>query len=465
MVSTIKIWRSALALAATAFCLSINAQQKSDNFAKALEALKDISKEMTEAQAFSVVRDAAANDSNAYAMNVTGLAYMVGKGTVKDSTLAVYWLEQAGTHGYRNAYNNLGMMFKNGKGRGNQDFAKAVHYFQLGVESKSVMCSYALGYMFYKGLGCQQDYTKALSLFEKGVGRDHTPSLYMAGLCYRNGYGTEQNEDKADFLLRRAAALGYSPAIEELERSIPENSFNDAIVDTPESMPSLRTDINDWSLLNGTYTGFLTMYDWSGKHIVGEKTMKMTVSNLGKEASGVFVIGEDTIPFTGVINQDGKILFKKGNIHLKERYLTNKTPKVDYLFDHAEMDIQNNYVSGRLSLYSTILAEPERPMLMALRKRDVNSGCNAESNVIKVTPNPFEEEMTVAFTMAESGQAAIRIYDQKGINVYAKKLGEMEAGEHTMSITPNLRPGHYVLNITAGKQVLRTIIIKKGGNP
>ncbi len=38
----------------------------------------------------------------------------------------------------------------------------------------------------------------------------------------------------------------------------------------------------------------------------------------------------------------------------------------------------------------------------------------------------------------------------------------MSAGKHDAAIAPQIKDGTYVLNIKAGKQILRAIIVKKG---
>ena len=464
MVNTSKYSGLAFIIAILTCCMPMKAQNN-HSFTTAMETLKGIGKTMTDRHALEVVRRHAVNDSNAYAMNVLGIAYMAGKGTVQDSALAVYWMEQAGKHGYKEAYNNLGMMYKNKDGRNKRYLEKAVYYFKQGTERNSVMCSYALGYMFYKGLGCTQDYTKALALFEKGVGKDHAPSLYMTGLCFRNGYGTEQNEQKAAFYLKRAAALGYSPALEELCRPCPENAYICG-KNLSGALLHVQTDINDTSLLHGEYKGVLTLYDWSGTFVIGEKELALRIDNDGESFSGTMVFGNDSVAFDARMGGNGRLSFQNANVSLKERYLANKIPQVKYLLDNADLDIRNNSLSGTLSLFSTVLNEPERPMHMTLyRAVSGNETEESPSNDIKVSPNPFGGELNATFSLTERGPVTARIYDKSGICVYSNNLGTMDAGEHSATLFPNLRHGHYILSVTAGQQTLRTIIVKKSMNP
>jgi len=243
----------------------------------AANILKGIDDSKDKTWAIGVIRNAAENDSNAYAMNVLGIACLHGIEMDENRESAIKWLEKAGQKGYKNAYHNLGMMFKDGVP---QDFEKACYYFKLGVEAGAYMCYYDLGYMFYKGLGCEQDYTRAAELFGLGVNKDHSPCLYMLGLCYRNGYGVDQDLAKAQFFLNRAAGLSYSRAIEEMKREQPENNWTPLDLDVdgveiPASMPDIEPFITDCDGIEGNYRGVLVTYDWSGENVIDEKPLSI----------------------------------------------------------------------------------------------------------------------------------------------------------------------------------------------
>lgn len=435
----------------------------------AVRVLKGIDTDRTKVWAVDALRDAAENDSSAYAMNVLGLAYMAGAGVEQDSTLAVTWLEKAGQYGFCDAYCNLGMMYKDGKGGVRQNFRKAYDAFMKGAEKGSVICKYDAGFMLYKGLGCRQDYGRAISLFEDGAEADYTPSLYMLGLCYRNGYGVEQDTARAGSYLRRSATLSFRPAMEELLRPNPENYLREYAVESesaaPESMPDVSSEVNDISLLCGKYSGFLAMYDWSGQFLLGEKPVTMTIKAMkGGVVCGTLVLASDTVPFNAVMSEDGRMRFSSGSVRLAERYTVGG--KVNYRMDEAVLDVWRDRIAGRLSLYSMNLKEPERPMYMEL-SRSILDGTEGDDGGIythiTATPNPFRHDFTAAFELTEQSEVQVRIFDKQGIMVYRRSLGMMTAGSHTVNVYPDINDGTYVLNIKAGRRVLRTIIVKNGG--
>ena len=448
-----------------------NTRVGNDEVMHAVGVLKGIYQDYTKEKAVSILLNAAENDTVAYAMNALGLAYMEGIGTEQNAEKAISWLKKAGENGYCDAYHNLGVIYKLGKCGEKQNFTAAYNAFIKGAEAGSDACRYGAGFMLYKGLGCAQDYGKAMELFQTASDNGNVYATYMLGLCYRNGYGTAQDEEQGMELLNQAATLGYSAAIEEMSRKNPENYLSGIIVsdsaftDIPASMPEIKADVNDTTLLRGKYSGCVVMYDWSGRHVLGEKPVCMSVSRTGEEISGYLLLGTDSVPFKADITAEGSLKFKKSYVSLKERYTFNG--KVQYRLDSADLDIWNDRIRGRLSLYSLSQREPERPMFMELYrgaygKTDNDNAC--ADGYIAIAPNPFDSQFDAIFELRENATATARVFDKFGVLIWQQSLGTFEAGKHKVTLSPDIRPGYHVLNISAGKQVLRTIIVKKGDN-
>ena len=448
-----------------------NTRVGNDEVMHAVGVLKGIYQDYTKEKAVSILLNAAENDTVAYAMNALGLAYMEGIGTEQNAEKAISWLKKAGENGYCDAYHNLGVIYKLGKCGEKQNFTAAYNAFIKGAEAGSDACRYGAGFMLYKGLGCAQDYGKAMELFQTASDNGNVYATYMLGLCYRNGYGTAQDEEQGMELLNQAATLGYSAAIEEMSRKNPENYLSGIIVsdsaftDIPASMPEIKADVNDTTLLRGKYSGCVVMYDWSGRHVLGEKPVCMSVSRTGVEISGYLLLGTDSVPFKADITAEGSLKFKKSYVSLKERYTFNG--KVQYRLDSADLDIWNDRIRGRLSLYSLSQREPERPMFMELYrgaygKTDNDNAC--ADGYIAIAPNPFDSQFDAIFELRENATATARVFDKFGVLIWQQSLGTFEAGKHKVTLSPDIRPGYHVLNISAGKQVLRTIIVKKGDN-
>lgn len=460
------------ALSTSPMPLSANESTSSNEAWHAIRVLKGLDTDQSKEWAVGVLKSVAENDTAAYAMNAIGLAYMAGAGVEKDSALALQWFEKAGQHGYSNAYHNIGIMYKYAKCGIRQNFAKAFNAYTRGAELGSIPCKYDAGFMLYKGLGCQQNYEKAVKLFREGAEKNHTPSLYMLGLCHRNGYGVEQDTAQASYYLNRSAALSYSPAIEEMMRPYPENYLhedfiaNASLYDKPESMPALDPNADEINLTNGTYQGFLVMYDWSGKYILGEKAVSMTIHQRNENnLIGDLVLANDTIPYRAKLTKDGELSFSSGKVKLNERYTVGQ--KVNYKINKAQLRMWNNKICGRLSLYSLKEKEPERPMYIELQHADNYLAVNSEDDRyshISVSPNPFTYSFDATFELAGVSTVQIRMFDKMGTMAYCQDLGELYSGKHTVRVVPNnIKDGYYILNIKASNQILRTIIIKDGG--
>ena len=91
---------------------------------------------------------------------------------------------------------NLGALYYSGE-IGEQSYAKAMEYYQIGAEAGNEKAIENLGYCYYYGRDCDIDYQKAFECFSKGAFTGRTISLYKIGDMYRNGYYVEKNEKEA----------------------------------------------------------------------------------------------------------------------------------------------------------------------------------------------------------------------------------------------------------------------------
>lgn len=439
----------------------------SENVKQAVKILKGLDNSHDKIWAVQVLCETVEQDSSAYAMNVLGIAYMKGIGVSQNDSLAAHWLECAGRYGYKDAFHNLGMFYKN---KPHQDFIRSADSFRKGAEAGSLMCFYDYGFMLYKGLGCNQNYAQAIDFFRRGADYDHAPCLYMLGLCYRNGYGVEKDTDKAMFYLHRSATLSYRFAMEELNREEAENSWEQLYADElpmeiPATMPDIQPLITDISSLKGDFQGVLVTYDWSGQDIIEEHPLKFIINTEGKELSGYWHEGSDTVCVKAEISDDGHLLFNESSIKRNERYV--EEGPVRYKFESADICANGNLITGRMRLYSMKEREPERPMYISLQKvssegkTDANDGHNNEAHIYAY-PNPFSDHVTIHFELTNDVQhAKAHIYSQSGVNIQSFNLGSLEAGKHSFTLSPSVYKGTYVLCVAAGNQLFRTIIVRK----
>ncbi len=400
-------------------------------------------------------------------MNVLGIAYLHGIGVEADTIKAVDYFEKSGEAGYKLSYHNLGMYYKYATD-GKQDYKKAYETFTKGANAGSVSCRYNKGFMLYKGLGCEQDYAASIEEFRKAADTDHPASLFMLGLCYRNGYGVEVDTARANFYLKRAAILDCPDAMEELLKEQPENSCErislgeDNLSEIPEKMPRIDPYIpNSKKEIEGDYTGYLVTYDWSGKNVLSETPMRVSLQNINDSVDCTLYIVNDTIKTKAKLTKNGNLLFNKEEVCRYDRY--SSTYSARYVFDNADISYVGNSITGQLRLFSLDEQEPERPMYVCMKKKTgLQDGSEDYNNKIYSYPNPYTDMVTLKFELEEAvSSAKICLYTQVGVNKQNYSVGALSAGEHSFNIVPDPQENSYVVYVLAGNKKYRTIIFKK----
>ena len=83
-------------------------------------------------------------------------------------------------------------------------------------------------------------------------------------------------------------------------------------------------------------------------------------------------------------------------------------------------------------------------------------------NTLKVYPNPAATYSQIDFTVGQSTNVDIQLYDMSGRVVYRKSLGKVMAGTHSQIIPcENLNKGVYVVRVAAGTQPMTSKLIVK----
>ena len=108
----------------------------------------------------------AAQAGNAEAMCMAGNIYLMGLGTPKDNSQAMYWLRAGAALDNPGSINNLGYMYKYGDGVP-QDYNQAASYFRHAADLGLPDAENNIGLSCVAGLGIPQDYVQARYWFEK----------------------------------------------------------------------------------------------------------------------------------------------------------------------------------------------------------------------------------------------------------------------------------------------------------
>ena len=105
--------------------------------------------------------------------------------------------------GNPDAMNDLGARYYCGDRGFEQDFSKAVEYYQMAAQHGNRQAQENLGYCYYYGRDVEIDYEKAFQYFALGAFDGYLISLYKIGDMYLNGYYVEKNEKEAFLIYQR----------------------------------------------------------------------------------------------------------------------------------------------------------------------------------------------------------------------------------------------------------------------
>lgn len=427
-----------------------------------------------------------AEKGNARAMNILAILYSEGKGTTVNLQQALKWFKLSAEKGCTQAYYNLGNMYRKGFGV-EQDFKKAYQWYEKGVALNSSACMYDQGYMLYKGLGVTQNYSKAISLFKRGIKGGSQGSLYMLGLCFRNGYGITKNIDSARYFLGLAASKGYRFAIEELQMAEPEN-ISEPLLDKTGTNQKKSATVGKTGIrqtfqkvehaaksadLSGEYTGFVTRYDFSGQHVIGNSMLKLKLEAGSNTISGSWTEDESPAISLQAEMTDSGLVFNNSAYAAADHYSVGQP--ISYLFKNAKLLVVRQkdsvYLAGNLQLWSATRNEPEKPVYISLVRNTpvVKSVLTTEPlqvkalavSELKVYPNPFKNSLQVSFYLNKQSLVEISIVDLSGKIVYRENPRSLTVGKYDITIHPNLQLGAYLLTLNCNGQVKSTVIVKQ----
>lgn len=126
--------------------------------------------------------------------------YKDGIGTKKDIQKYVYYMEQAANKQDVTSQYELALYYLN-----NQQADKAVTWFKKAAKQGEVGATYYYGYLMFNGQGMVQDKKGGIKLLQSAADKDFIMAYYQLGRIYYEGDGTDQDYKKAVEYLRKAA--------------------------------------------------------------------------------------------------------------------------------------------------------------------------------------------------------------------------------------------------------------------
>jgi uncharacterized protein len=399
-----------------------------------------------------------ADTGDGKAMNAIALLYTKGIGVDSSTSNAMYWYTKAIQAGYTKAIMNAGMLQKH-IAKDSLGYARAVNYFQQAAQLQDASAYFALGYMYFKGLGCTQSYSVAIDLFKQGIQNKRADCMYFLGLCYKNGYGLQPNTDSANKYIDLAAKNGYAQANNYFannttngqQRMVNSNVLERQSITNQDDrnhikeinytyIPKSKTIVS----LLGSYEGLFTQYDYSGKQIKVQMPLKVELFQLpNKIITGNFYFNGSTKPIEIMaIQQGNQLLFSQSVINVSNQ----KSSKVknQLVFKNASLEQivkgDTAYLNGTIQLYNTYTNETDKPVSIALKTNNVKGfipvSSTQEGIGMRLYPNPTKSEINLQFTLQYETAIKINVYSIKGVLVFTKIYNNLPKGKNAISLNP-----------------------------
>ena len=442
-----------------------------------------------------------------------GEMYERGRGGLtKDIAKALELYTKAYSLGSGRACCSLGMASAFGYGCA-VDYQKMISYFQEGAKRGDHFSIQKMGEMLYKGYGVEQSYEKAIPYLERAAEMRNATANYYLGLCYRNGYGVTKDEQKGREYLGRTAKI-WTYAQKELGRNLPETEAAKKIsgkeIDTPTTFVKTKNNAKAGEL-DGEWEGYLSFYDWSGKHKLNEKKIALTIKTTGDQFQGTWDGDGVTFNIQGFSNQYGTV-FNSGEFESTDHYMGKVRLQIRTGSFESYRQGNKSVLAGNISLFSATEKMPERPTAIVLVKKEKEvekkmeqkaeiqepqlaaktaqlpepkisgtlalpvvpqaSAPVAEKQLLaddipameinsRVWPNPFVNQINVEYRLETACEIETRLIAMDGRLVATFAKEKSEAGLQTRQFTVSVAPGTYVLQLVAKGAVTSHIIIRK----
>lgn len=153
----------------------------------------------------------AAEQGNANAQNTIGTMYFKGQAVPQDNSKAFGWYRKSAEQGNPTAQHILGLAYYTGEGLP-QDFMQALFWYRKAAEQGYALAQNGLGSMYLKGEGMPKDYEKGFEWFRKSANQGNAVAQNILGIAYYTGEGIRQDYEQAATLFRKAADQGNPQA-------------------------------------------------------------------------------------------------------------------------------------------------------------------------------------------------------------------------------------------------------------
>ena len=154
----------------------------------------------------------AAEQGNADAQFLLGIAFAYGEGVPRDDRQAVAWWHRAAVQGLAVAQSNLGRMHELGRGT-KRNYSEAAAWFRKAASQGNADAQNNLGVMYEKGRGnIRKNEVEAVTWYRKAADQGNAVAQYNLAWMYHEGRGLGWNDAQALAWFRKSAEQGYADA-------------------------------------------------------------------------------------------------------------------------------------------------------------------------------------------------------------------------------------------------------------
>ncbi|MBO9203832.1 MULTISPECIES: T9SS type A sorting domain-containing protein [Niastella] len=404
---------------------------------------------------------------NAKAMYGLGVQYSKGIGTTQDAAKALQWFQQAAESGYPKAWYYLGMMYKRGTGT-KQDYEKAYRLFEKGAAQNDNKALAMKAYMLFKGLSCQQNYRQAYEIFLASAQKGHPASMYYVGLCLRNGYGVERNIDEARRWLVLSAEKGEGQSTGELALAQPENYLqqssdgNKLLIDPLSKYVRVMHNAAAADM-NGTFKGTAFKYDWSGRYIINQTPITLTLTPTENGFEGTWEEEDNSFPVTAMLTDKG-LTFMNSTYSKVDHYSGGKP--MNWELREGQIQVVKNadsiLLAGNLQMYSPERKEPGKPFFIKIAKGSSDKALMVTQPVnLQAFPTPFTNSVRFSFELQQRMPVSILVVSMDGKTVYSETSETLMPGKYVRDVNLQVPAGVYMLSLKHGSQTSAVKIIRQ----
>ena len=133
--------------------------------------------------------------------------YQKGIGVDKDSKKAIYYLEKAAEKGDLDSQYSTALYYLNTK-----QYEKALTWFRKAAKQGHAGATYYCGNMLYNGIGVEKNQTDGLKFLKSASNKNFIMADYLLGRIYYEGDGVVKDAKTAVTYLRKAANKGNEKA-------------------------------------------------------------------------------------------------------------------------------------------------------------------------------------------------------------------------------------------------------------